>query len=81
MAGLGKLRRSDGLASECPERAVLDEGAAHSLDSGHWIQQEKPSETIRAILHWPAARQAAWAAVRVFRRAGAQSVRALPCPW
>lgn len=70
MAGLVNLRRSNGPPDDWPQRAVLDEGADHSLDSGHWIQQEKPSETIRAILHWPAVRQAAWAAVRVFRRAG-----------
>jgi pimeloyl-ACP methyl ester carboxylesterase len=30
-----------------------------SLDCGHWIQQEKPNETTRAILDWLAVRQAA----------------------
>jgi len=30
-----------------------------TLDCGHWIQQEKPEETTRAILDWLAVRQAA----------------------
>lgn len=80
MAGFVKLHRGVRPESQRRVRDVLDEGAAHSLVCGHWIQQEKPDETIRSILHRPAVRQAAWAAVRVFRRAGTQSVRALPCP-
>jgi len=30
-----------------------------NFDCGHWIQQEKPDETTRAILDWLALRQAA----------------------
>ncbi|MBS0125981.1 alpha/beta fold hydrolase [Thetidibacter halocola] len=30
-----------------------------SLDCGHWIQQEKPEETTRAMLNWLSVRQAA----------------------
>ncbi|KAA8605037.1 epoxide hydrolase [Salipiger aestuarii] len=44
---------SETIADFVPNVEVL------SLDSGHWIQQEKPSETTRAILDWLAVRQAA----------------------
>jgi pimeloyl-ACP methyl ester carboxylesterase len=30
-----------------------------TLDCGHWIQQEKPDETTRAIIDWLAVRPAA----------------------
>ncbi|MDG4650389.1 alpha/beta hydrolase [Roseibacterium sp. SDUM158017] len=44
---------SENLADFVPNVEVL------SLDCGHWIQQEKPNETTRAILDWLAVRQAA----------------------
>lgn len=55
----GKWRWCINHGSEGLLWAVLDEGAAHNLDSGHWIQQEKPEETTRAILDWLAVQQAA----------------------
>ena len=36
----------------CPLWAVLDEGAAHSLDCGHWIQQEEPEATNLILIEW-----------------------------
>ena len=44
---------SENLADFVPNVEAL------SLDCGHWIQQEKPNETTRAILDWLAVRQAA----------------------
>lgn len=44
------VRRSDRLAEFVPDVEVL------SLDCGHWIQQERPEETNRAILGWLARR-------------------------
>ncbi|SNT71507.1 alpha/beta fold hydrolase [Paracoccus seriniphilus] len=44
---------SEALADFVPNVEML------SLDSGHWIQQEKPGETTRTILDWLAVRQAA----------------------
>jgi pimeloyl-ACP methyl ester carboxylesterase len=44
---------SENLADFVPNVEVL------SLDCGHWIQQEKPNETTRAILDWLAVQQAA----------------------
>lgn len=44
---------SENLADFVPNVEVL------SLDCGHWIHQEKPNETTRAILDWLAVRQAA----------------------
>jgi len=43
---------SDNLKDFVPNAEVL------SLDCGHWIQQEKPEETTKAILDWLAAQQA-----------------------
>ncbi len=50
-----------------------------TLDCGHWIQQEKPEETTRAILDWHEIGRADWTAVTVLRPARALSVRAIPC--
>ncbi|SDJ34814.1 hypothetical protein SAMN05421850_1159 [Lutimaribacter saemankumensis] len=44
---------SETLADFVPNVEVL------SIDCGHWIQQEKPNETTRAIVDWVAVRQAA----------------------
>lgn len=44
---------SETLADHVPNVEVL------SLDCGHWIQQEMPGETTRAMLDWLPARQAA----------------------
>lgn len=40
------IQRSENLATFVPGVEVL------ALDCGHWIQQEKPEETTRAILNW-----------------------------
>ncbi|OLT07564.1 epoxide hydrolase [Pseudonocardia sp. CNS-004] len=40
------VQRSENLAVFVPDVEVID------LDCGHWIQQEKPEETNRAILGW-----------------------------
>ncbi|GAA3195374.1 alpha/beta fold hydrolase [Dactylosporangium siamense] len=40
------VQRSERLAEFVPDVEVV------SLDSGHWIQQERPEETNRAILKW-----------------------------
>ena len=44
---------SENLVDFVPNVEVL------SLDSGHWIQQEKPEKTTQAMLDWLAVRQAA----------------------
>jgi pimeloyl-ACP methyl ester carboxylesterase len=40
------IQRSERLTTFVPNVEVV------TLDSGHWIQQEKPEETNRAILKW-----------------------------
>ena len=46
------VARSENLAAFVPQVDVV------TLDSGHWIQQEKPEETTRAILTWLSQRDA-----------------------
>jgi pimeloyl-ACP methyl ester carboxylesterase len=40
------IARSENLSTFVPDVEIV------SLDSGHWIQQERPEETTRAILRW-----------------------------